>query len=256
MNGGGHVIVGATSEIGRAAAIEIAREYGKVVVAGRDGNELAILAEDVRLRTGAAVAALSWEATAFDQHDEFVRQCIEAFGSVDGVVVCHGFMADQQEAARHWSLTRQMIDVNFSAAVSVLNRFADYFENPALPRADGARRYLCGVSSVAGDRGRQSNYIYGATKSALSTYLAGLRNRLFRSGVAVVTVKPGFVDTSMTWGRLNPQSPVVAQPERVGRDIARAIRRRRSVVYTPWFWAGIMLIIRLIPEPLFKRLRL
>jgi decaprenylphospho-beta-D-erythro-pentofuranosid-2-ulose 2-reductase len=256
MNGGGHVIVGATSEIGRAAAVEVARAYGRVVVAARDADELAVVAEDIRLRTGAVVTSLAWEATAFDQHDEFVERCIAAFGSVDGVVVCHGFMVDQQEAAHNWSLARQMIDVNLSAAVSVLNRFADYFENPALSRADGVRRYVCGVSSVAGDRGRQSNYIYGATKAAFSAYLSGLRNRLYRSGVAVVTIKPGFVDTSMTWGRVNPNSPLVASPERVGRDIARAIRKRRNVVYTPWFWAGIMLIIRLIPEPIFKRLRL
>ena len=151
-----------------------------------------------------------------------------------------------------------MIDVNFSAAVSVLNRFADYFElpHPALSQGERVQRYICGISSVAGERGRQSNYIYGATKAAFTTYLAGLRNRLQRSGVAVITVKPGFVDTSMTWGRLNPDSPLVAQPERVGRDIVRAIRKRKNVIYTPWFWAGIMLIIRLIPEPLFKRLRL
>jgi short-subunit dehydrogenase len=165
-------------------------------------------------------------------------------------------MADQQEAAHHWSLTRQMIDVNFSAAVSVLNRFAAYFENPALAQGEKVRRYICGISSVAGDRGRQSNFIYGATKAAFSTYLAGLRNRLHRSGVAVITVKPGFVDTSMTWGRLNAESPIVAQPERIGRDVARAIRKRKNVMYTPWFWAWIMPIIRLIPEPLFKRLRL
>lgn len=254
--GGGHVIVGATSEIGRAVAIEIARLFGRVIVAGRDQSELAIVAEDVRIRTGAAVVALPWEATEFDQHQKFLDDCVAAFGSVDGVVVCHGFMADQEEAAHNWSLTRQMIDVNFSAAVSLINRFADYFTNPAHSPGERNRQYICGISSVAGDRGRQSNYIYGATKAALSTYLAGLRNRLHRSGVAVITVKPGFVDTAMTWGRVNPDSPLVARPERVGRDIARAIRKRRNVVYSPWFWAFIMLIIRWIPEPIFKRLKL
>ena len=115
---------------------------------------------------------------------------------------------------------------------------------------------LDGVSSVAGDRGRQSNYLYGSTKAGFSTYLDGMRNRLYRSGVTVITVKPGFVDTSMTWGLLNPKSPLVATPERVARDIARAIRRRKNTVYTPWFWALVMLAIRLVPEPIFKRLSL
>jgi short-subunit dehydrogenase len=112
------------------------------------------------------------------------------------------------------------------------------------------------ISSVAGDRGRGSNYVYGSAKAGLSAYLSGLRNRLFAHGVAVITIKPGFVDTSMTAGRLDPKSPLVATPERVAADIDRAIRRRRNVVYTPWFWWPIMIIIRSIPESIFKRLRL
>jgi decaprenylphospho-beta-D-erythro-pentofuranosid-2-ulose 2-reductase len=255
---GGHVVLGATSEIGRAVALEIAAAFGKVVVAGRDLSELEVVAEDVRVRTGAAVTPLRWEATAYDEHAGFVEQCIAAFGSVDGVVACQGFMADQQQAADDWRLTNEMIAVNYAAAVSVLNRFANYFESRASTAAKTAREncYVCGVSSVAGDRGRQSNYLYGSTKAAFSAYLAGLRNRLHRSGVAVITVKPGFVDTSMTWGLLNADSPAVAKPARIARDTLRAIQKRKNVVYTPWFWRPIMLIIRSIPELLFKRLRL
>jgi len=116
------------------------------------------------------------------------------------------------------------------------------------------RGFICAVSSVAGDRGRQSNYLYGSTKAALSTYLQGLRNRLARSGVRVVTVKPGFVDTAMTFGR--PGMFLVASPQRVGRDVFRAVRRGRCEVYTPWFWRGIMAAIKAIPEPVFKRMKL
>src|SRR5262249_38784825 len=116
--------------------------------------------------------------------------------------------------------------------------------------------YLAAISSVAGDRGRQSNYVYGAAKSALSTYLQGLRNRLWHKGVHVATIKPGFVDTTMTRGRLNPRSRLVASPERGARDIDRALRRRQNVLYTPWFWRPILRVITLIPEPIFKRLRL
>jgi short-subunit dehydrogenase len=115
---------------------------------------------------------------------------------------------------------------------------------------------LAAISSVAGDRGRQSNYIYGAAKAGLSTFLDGLRNRMFRVGVHVLSIKPGFVDTPMTLGKINPRSPLVASPDRVARDIDRALLRRENVLYTPWFWWPIMKVIRLVPEPIFKRLGL
>jgi decaprenylphospho-beta-D-erythro-pentofuranosid-2-ulose 2-reductase len=142
---------------------------------------------------------------------------------------------------------RRVIDTNYTSAVSVLNLAADYLEQ----RRGG---FICGLSSVAGDRGRQSNYLYGSSKAALSTYLQGLRNRLTRARVRVVTVKPGFVDTKMTFGLSGMF--LVATPERVAKDISQAIRRGRSVVYTPWFWRPIMLVIRTIPEFIFKRMKL
>jgi short-subunit dehydrogenase len=108
---------------------------------------------------------------------------------------------------------------------------------------------------VAGDRGRASNYVYGASKAALSAYLDGLRNRLHASGVQVLSIKPGFVDTAMTRGKLKP-SRLLATPERVARDIDRALRRRQDVLYTPWFWRPIMAVIRGLPERIFKRLSL
>ncbi len=141
------------------------------------------------------------------------------------------------------------MEINLTSAVVLLSLFANYLED----RRSG---YLAVISSVAGDRGRQSNYTYGAAKAGLTAYLQGLRNRLYRSGVHVLTVKPGFVDTPMTHGRVNPDSPLVASPARVARDIDWAIRRRRNVIYTPWFWRPIMLAVRLVPEFVFKRLRL
>lgn len=248
MNGvGGQVIVGATSEIARAVVRELAKDGGRLVVAARDEEELQLLAGDVELRTAAKVTPIRLDVTDFQRHEEFVNACIAALGSVEGVVLCQGFMADQAQAAADWTLAREMIDVNFSAGVSLGNLFGAHMVSLG-------RGYICGVSSVAGDRGRQSNFLYGSTKAAFSTYLDGLRNRLFPSGVAVITVKPGFVDTSMTWGLLNPRSPLVATPERVARDIGRAIRKRKNTVYTPWFWALVMRVICLVPEPIFKRL--
>jgi short-subunit dehydrogenase len=140
-----------------------------------------------------------------------------------------------------------MIDVNFTSAVSLLNYAANLLERRR-------RGWICALSSVAGDRGRQSNYLYGATKSALSAYLQGLRNRLTPSGVAVISVKPGCVDTSMTYG--SDRLPFLVGPEVVARDVVRAILRRGSVVYTPRLWWPVMTAIRLIPEALFRRMKL
>jgi short-subunit dehydrogenase len=246
---GGQVLIGATSEIVRAVALELARSGGRLVIAGRDAEELAVVAEDLRLRTTATVTVIPLDVTAHETHAAFLEACVAALGAIDGVVVGQGFMADQQLAARNWSLARQMIDVNYVSAVSLINLFADHL-------ATQGHGYICGISSVAGDRGRQSNYLYGSTKAAFSTYLAGLRNRLYPTGVDVITVKPGFVDTSMTWGSVDPRSPVVATPQRVAKDIARAIRWRKNTVYTPWYWSCMMLAIRLIPEPIFKKLSL
>jgi decaprenylphospho-beta-D-erythro-pentofuranosid-2-ulose 2-reductase len=246
---GGQAIIGATSEIVRATALELARAGGKFVIAGRDAEELSVVAEDLRVRTAATVTVIPLDVTAYHTHAAFLDACVAALGTIEGVVLGQGFMADQQQAASDWSLAHQMIEVNYTSAVSLINLFAVHL----VTQGHGT---ICGISSVAGDRGRQSNFLYGSTKAAFSTYLAGLRNRLYRQGVAVITVKPGFVDTSMTWGLLDLRSPLVATPERVAKDVAKTIRGRKNTVYTPWFWSIIMLVIRLIPEPIFKRLSL
>lgn len=244
-----HLVVGASSEIGRAIASELAFDCGGLLLAGRDEEELQAIASDIQLQHGTKVHCLPWKVDLESDEQGFVDSSLAVFGRLDGVVLCQGFMAEQDAAASDWTLAKQMIDVNYTASVSLLNQFANHFEK----QSSG---YLCGVSSVAGDRGRQSNYIYGSTKAGMTAYLAGLRNRLFKHGVAVITIKPGFVDTSMTWGLINPDSPLCAKPSRLGRDVVRAIRLRRSIAYVPWFWQYVMLIIRLIPEPIFKRLSL
>ena len=164
-----------------------------------------------------------------------------------GVVLCHGLLPEQSEAQTKWEVARRTIDVNFTSAVSVLNGAAEYLE----PRGKG---FLCVLSSVAGDRGRQSNYLYGSAKGALSIYLQGLRQRLSKRGIVVTTVKPGFTDTAMTWGL--PGLFLVATPQKVAEDIYRAVCKRRGTVYTPWFWRIIMAIIKSVPEPIFNRIKL
>jgi decaprenylphospho-beta-D-erythro-pentofuranosid-2-ulose 2-reductase len=164
------------------------------------------------------------------------------------VLIAHGTLSDQCACESSVEGLRREFDVNAVAAMSLLTLLANRFEQ----RKAGT---LAVISSVAGDRGRQSNYVYGAAKAALSTFLGGLRQRLAKSNVDVLTIKPGFVDTPMTAAIAN-KGALWATPERVAAGIVRAIDRRRSVVYLPGFWRGIMLVIRTIPEPLFKKLKL
>jgi short-subunit dehydrogenase len=240
------LIVGATSDIARAVADRLASAKHDLILTGRDVEELGKTACDLRVRHGVQVEVVKFDALAFADHPAFWEACLgQAKGDLAGVVLCHGFMAPQAAAQDDFSLARQMIDVNYTSAVSVLNLAATYFER----RKSG---FLCAISSVAGDRGRQSNYLYGATKAALNTYLDGLYNRLWKVGVSVTNIRPGFVDTKMTRGQKGMF--LVARPERVARDVCRAIERRARVAYTPWFWWGIMAIIRNIPSVAFRRL--
>jgi short-subunit dehydrogenase len=242
------LLLGATSGIGKAIARRWAAQGKNLLLAARDTDECQRQAADLHTRFGIEAYSVPFDALAFDQHEQFWRDCLaRAGGKLEGVVLCYGFMASQQDADRDPRLVRQTIDVNYTSPVSILNLAARDFE--------AARQgYICGFSSVAGDRGRQSNFYYGSAKAAFSTYLQGLRNRLFKSGVSVTTVKPGFVDTGMTWGL--PGMFLVAGPEKVAADTWRAVERKQSILYTPFFWRYIMLIIRSVPEFIFKRMKL
>lgn len=201
----------------------------------------------MRLRTGAIVEALPLDVSDFGAHAAFGARAAEALaGKIDGVVFCQGFMAEQAEAEKSPELVRRTAEVNHASVVALVGLLG-----PRLTRPGG---FVCAVSSVAGDRGRPSNFIYGSSKAALNVAMDGLRAALFREGVSVTVIKPGFVDTSMTWGLRGMF--LVASPERVARDIERAIARRSAVAYTPWFWRWIMLIIRSIPAPVFHRIKL
>jgi len=240
------LILGATSGIARCVAAELARQGHALILAGRDGEELERLADDLRLRHQVQVWTQRFEALDFDAHDDFLARCeAECDGHLSGLVLAYGVMEDQAHAAADFTLARQMIDINYTSAVSICNRAAAHFQN----KGDG---FLCALSSVAGDRGRASNYLYGSTKAALSAYLEGLGAALRGSGVRVITVKPGPVDTPMTRGR----GGRLASPHRVARDIVRGIERGREMVYTPWHWRWIMAVIRAMPRAIFKRMKI
>jgi short-subunit dehydrogenase len=242
------LILGATSAIARALADQLARDGCRLILAGRDMPEIERIAADLRIRYGAAAVARAFDAVAFESHATFFDSCAaDCPNGLDGVILCYGSLPVQKTAERDPALAQQTILTNFASPVSMLNLAANYFE-------DRNRGFICALSSVAGDRGRQSNYLYGSAKAGLTTYLQGLRNRLSKAGVPVLTVKPGFVDTAMTWGL--PGMFLVATPQKVANDIIRAIRREANELYTPWFWRIIMGIIRHVPERIFKRMKM
>lgn len=240
------LILGATSAIARATAAAFASRGAALYLASRDLDELERIAADLRLRYGVEVRHGLFDAEATETHEVFLQTVIKEMPTLSGVVLAFGYLGDPM-AVRDFKLGAKIIASNFTGAASILSHCANYFE----PLKRG---FIIGISSVAGDRGRQSNYVYGAAKGALSLYLQGLRNRLFASGVRVITIKPGFVDTAMTFGL--PGLFLVASPQAIGERIVGTLGKSADVVYLPWFWRYIMLIIRHIPESIFKRLKL
>jgi short-subunit dehydrogenase len=241
------LILGATSAIASALAREFAAHHFDLVLGGRDREELGALASDLSLRYGVRTRTLFFDALDTPAHEATLRDLFSELGnSLAGAVVCMGYLGDQAKGQGDWDEARLILETNFTGCVFALNILANHFER----RRAG---FICAISSVAGDRGRQSNYLYGAAKAGLSAYLQGLRNRLYPAHVKVLTVKPGFVDTRMTYGRRGLF--LVAAPESLGKGIYRAIVKGQDVVYLPWFWRPIMLIVRSIPEAIFKRLK-
>ncbi len=241
------VILGGASAVARYLALEFAKDGYDLVLADFDRDENERIAADIRTRTGRRCVPMFFDALAFDTHEGFVRECESVLGQApEGVVLCFGFMPEQLAAQADFSLARRSIDTNFTGAVSILERYAAIFE---------ARRhgFIAAISSVAGDRGRKANYLYGAAKGGLTRYLEGLRNRLHAAKVAVITIKPGFMDTKMTYGMPLP-APLVATPPQAARVMYAAIRKRKNNVHVLWFWRFIMIIIRHIPEWQFKKM--
>lgn len=241
------VILGGASTVARAISLELARDGYALVSADFDHLENERIAADVRVRYGRPCYALHFDATDYGSHRWFLDECCRLLGGLPaGVVLCFGYMPEQVDAQKDFEKARRTIDTNLTGAISVLELFAGAFEE----RGSG---FVIGLSSVAGDRGRKSNYIYGASKAGLTCYLSGLRNRLHAAHVQVLTVKPGFMDTKMTYGMPLPK-PLVASPEHAARDIMKALRRHKDEVYVRFFWRYIMMIIRSIPEWQFKKM--
>lgn len=240
------LIVGASSAIAEQVARKLAGPEAGFYLTGRDADRLDAIAADLRVRGARQVESEALDVVDSASLDGLVARAAAALGGLDAVVFAAGLLPDQGRIGNDAELLRQTMAINATSAMAVMNQAADLFERQGSGR-------LVVIGSVAGDRGRAVNCAYGAAKGALEIYASGLRQRLHGRGVRVLLVKPGFVDTPMTADF--DKGPLWASPEQVASDIVQAMERGRSVIYTPWFWRWIMLVIRLIPERLFVRLR-
>ena len=240
-------IVGGTSAIAGETAKAYAEAGARLFLTGRNPERLASVADDLRVRGAVQVDTSILDVSDLSRHREVIDAAIARLGGLDVALIAHGTLPDQAGCQQRVADTVEALQVNFTATIALLTELANHFE--------GQRGGVIAViTSVAGDRGRQSNYVYGAAKGGVERFLQGLRNRLYRSGVTVLTIKPGFVATPMTAAMR--KNALYASPRRVGRAIYRAIERRRDVIYIPWFWRPLMAAIRTVPERIFKRLHL
>lgn len=239
------LILGATSDIGFAIAKKYATNKYDIQLAGRKLDHLKPLQSDLQIRFGVQCSIHAFDAMDFSSHASFYN----SLPVKPDITVCVvGYMGDNEKVIHSLDETLKTISTNFTGAVSILNIVAaDY--------ASRKQGVIAGISSVAGNRGRQSNYIYGSAKAGFTAYLSGLRNRMFHEKVHVVTVLPGFVYTKMT-EHLNLPKLLTAQPDDVANAIYKAVQKKKNVIYVKWFWRWIMLIITSVPEFIFKKKKL
>lgn len=239
------LILGATSDMGFAVAKKYAAEKYNLQLAGRNLAQLKPLQSDLQIRYNIECSIYAFDAMALDTHANFYS----GLSVKPDITICVvGYMEDNEKVIADASETQKTILTNYSGPVSILNIIgADY-----AARKQGT---IVGISSVAGLRGRQSNYIYGSAKAGFTAYLSGLRNKLYHDGVHVVTVLPGFVYTKMT-AHLTLPKPLTAHPEEVAEVIYKAVQKKKNIVYVKWFWRWIMKIITSIPEGMFKKKKL
>jgi short-subunit dehydrogenase len=239
------LILGATSAIAEATARVFAKQGDALFLAGRSTERLQAIADDLRLRGAAFTQVGSADLQDLSTHENLLMQASEALGGLDTALIAYGTLGDQALGEQSIGALVSEFQTNALSVMSLCTLLANRFE--------AQQRGVIGIiSSVAGDRGRQSNYVYGSAKAAVSAFTSGMRQRLYRKGVRVVTIKPGFVDTPMT--AAFKKGLLWTSPDVVGRQIAEALIRGTPVIYTPGFWRPVMWIIRSIPESVFRRL--
>lgn len=241
------LMVGATSAIAEAVARRFAAEGACLYLLARNSEHLECIAQDLRIRGAETVATMNFEATSLETHEPLVDKAWSALGGIDVALIAHGSLPDQEACQASLEGARRELEINALSVISLLTPLANHMESA------GAGT-LAVLGSVAGDRGRQSNYVYGAAKGCIDVFLQGLAHRMAGKGVNVLIVKPGFVDTPMT--AAFEKGALWASPERVAADILRGVEKRRRCVYTPWFWRYVMFAIRHTPAWIFHKTRL
>jgi short-subunit dehydrogenase len=239
------LLLGAGSDMATALARKFASTGHEVLLAARNAHRLEPLRSDLAIRYGITATLLEFDARAFDRHAPFWNDLPV---KPDITICIFGYLGDEAVAEADWKECLNILEVNYVGAVSILNIVA----NDYIGRKKGT---IVGISSVAGERGRQSNYLYGSAKAGFTAYLSGLRNRLFHHGPHVLSVQPGFVYTRMTEGLTLPPL-LTATPEQVAAAVSKGVDKKKNTIYVKWFWRWIMLIIKSIPEFMFKKLKL
>lgn len=241
------LILGATSAIAKHTTRLFAADEHNLYLVARNKDKLSAMKQDMLVRGATDVHYESLDLADNTNHADLIKRATEKMGSIDTVLVAYGTLGDQLTSIESYENTLKELQVNCLSVISLLTLLANQLES----QKSGT---IAVISSPAGDRGRQSNYIYGTAKGALSVFLQGIRNRLAKSKVHVVTIKPGFVDTPMT--KDFKKGFLWVGPEVISKGIYTAIKKKREVVYLPFFWRYIMIIIKLIPEKIFKYLSL
>lgn len=241
------LILGATSGIAQEASRCFAAEHAKLFLVARDPQKLAAVADDLRVRGAESVETQQADLTDSSVYSEVIGNAFAVWAGLDAALIAHGILPDQGSAETDLAVLRQALETNYVSVVMLLTQLSCAFEKQGFG-------VLSVIGSVAGDRGRRSNYVYGSAKAGVATFVAGLRSRLTVAGVTVVLIKPGWVSTAMT-AHLK-QNFLFAPAEQVGRGVYNAIVSPRAVVYLPWYWNWIMKVIRLLPEPIFSKLNL
>lgn len=239
------LILGGNSDVGKSLAKDFGKLGSNLILTSRKEGQLDSFKSDLEIRNEINCDVQLFDALDFKSHDSFYKNLKL---KPDIVITCIGYLDNQQDSQIDFQESLMSIQTNFTGLVSILNIISNDFEK----REEGV---IVGISSVAGDRGRGSNYIYGSSKSGFTSYLSGLRNRLNKSGVKLITVKPGFIKSKMT-SHLDLPKILTSDPKEISKDIIKSIKNGGSVVYIKWYWKWIMFIIKIIPEKIFIKLSL
>jgi decaprenylphospho-beta-D-erythro-pentofuranosid-2-ulose 2-reductase len=242
------LILGGASAIANGAARAFAADGDKIFLVDMNEEKLAISAQDLKVRGAADVATRVADLSDVTEHHDIIHRAEKAMGKLDTVLLAYGTLSKQDDCETDVATMLKELQINFTSAASLLTIIGNRLE-------ELGHGQIGVISSVAGDRGRASNYVYGSAKGGLTVFLSGLRCRLAAKGVSVTTIKPGFVDSPMTDGL--PKGGLLWTPaEAVGKATYSAITKGKATVYLPWFWRFIMLIIKNLPEFIFGKLKI